>query len=150
MVEITPEHLNVSKAESAANTLTYDQYEVPNSQGAKRVFLEDIMLTVSHPDLVASTKTMVEAIAIRGKLDAAPGAVNISQVGAVHQISSNIWCDATPLPVAVDGSVPDDREGPFEIPKYRDGKFYLTLAIKGTACTAVKTVYCHAEFSIER
>lgn len=142
--------LNFSKAESAANTMTRETKEVPMSEGARRVFIEDIMLDATEPSVVASTKTMVEVMLSRAKLDADPGGIDLSEDGVVHKIESITWSDATPLPILMKQPGPKDREGPFEVYRHRDGKFYVTLCVKGTNLTAAATAYAHIEFSIER
>lgn len=143
----TCEWLNIAKAESDNNTLTYESFEVPNSAGAKAVILEDIMADLTEPSYVANTKVFVEGSILRGKQ--IPGNANLDQTGCVFKIQNLVWGNASEV-IAIGGITPSQREGPFEIPKSPDGKFYITICVKSYSETKANTMSAHLEFSVIR
>lgn len=145
----THEHDNISVQETSINTINYSNVEVPNSQGAKAVIIEDIILDCDGPQAVASTETVVNASVLAGKIT--PTTCNINQEGTLLGIKEELFCDASAVRVYHNSGGPIMREGPFPIFKdTRDGKFYVTIAVKGTDCTAVRGAYARLDYTVVR
>jgi len=141
------EGYNSSKVESAANTLTYENVEVPNSSGARNVHLVRAELDPDAPEYVAASDTVVVAIAILGK--STPTSVDLAQVGAITTKSiTKFSTGAAQFAAVVSG--PDQAQGRWEIPKNpSDGKYYFTIAVKGSNNVAAKYVRYRCDFEVE-
>lgn len=138
---------NGSKAESAANTMTYDNVEVPESYGAKRVFVVRAEMDVSVPDYIAASQTLTGACLIAGKT--APSAVEISEPGAITSVRA-IQLSTGAAQFASMHHGPDQAQGHWEVPRNAaDNKFYITVGVKGGGNTNAKTVYYRVDFEVE-
>jgi hypothetical protein len=128
--------------------LVYDNVEVPNSQGAKTVWLTHAELDVGKPTpSAAGTDAYAEACIILGK--AAPTAVNISQVGALQSKKTTVVSNGTAaIGVAYEG--PEQKVGLFPVPMHGDGKYYFTIAVKGAGASSTATVAYRCDFLIKR
>lgn len=138
---------NGSKLESGNNTMTYDNVEVPETLNAKRVFVVRVELDTSMPQYVAAADTYAEANALIGKL--APSSCQISEPGAIT--SKRVIAKSTgAAQFAIVHEGPEQAQGRWEIPKApADGKYYVTVGVKGTACTGQMTVHYRFDFEIE-
>lgn len=145
----THEHDNILAAETSINTLKYESIEVPNSSGAKMVLIEDVLLDCDGPQAVASTETVVTGGVFSGKL--APTAINPNEGGLVAMVKEELFCDASGVRVYHNSGGPVDREGPFPVYRdTRDSKFYVTIAVKSTDCTAVRSAYARLDYTVVR
>lgn len=142
------ESINSSKVESAANTLTLDKQEVPNSSGAKEVYLLRAEVDVSAPDYVAASNTHTTGSLVLG--DLVPTTPELDQKGAITTKSISILSTgAAGFAAIVSG--PGQAQGRWKIPKSPiDKKYYVTGAIKGTLNTAAKTLSYRADFEVLR
>jgi hypothetical protein len=131
-------HGNSSKTESAANTATTDQVEIPGSAGAKQVFIRRIELDIVEPDYVAASNTTTRAAACAGKIDATGSWV--SQPGVITSKSIRILSTgAAGFAAIMDG--PSEANGRWEVFKdNNDGKFYITFVVHGNNNTGAKAV----------
>lgn len=138
---------NGSKTETAANTMTYDNVEVPDSQQAKKVYIVRAELDVAAPDYVAASNTATIANVIAGKT--APTDPGISEAGAITSKSCQKFSTgAAGYAAIVEG--PDQAQGRWEVFKNpSDGKFYFTVGVKGVLNTGAKTAYYRVDFEIE-
>jgi hypothetical protein len=144
------EVLNGSLVESAINTLTTTQVEVPNSTGAKVVMLDYVELDLTPPLPVAATTVQRDAIALAGKLS--PSSALLSEAGAVAARHITLWNEAG---AAVAAAVVSLGEEPMASPVLllqdpTTRKYYVTLAIKGTAegVGDVGTIHYHMRFRV--
>lgn len=144
---ITYQSKNSYKTESGNNTLTIDNVEVPESTGAKRVHIIRVEMDVSLPTYVAASTTAVNAVLIGGKVT--PSVCTIAEPGAITTKAVIIVSTgAAGLGVVIEG--PNQAQGHWEIFRdSRDGKYYFTVAVVGTANTATKTVCYRVDFEIE-
>ena len=130
--------VNTSATESGANTLKYENIEVGASH-LKGVLIRGLALNVQAPDSVASTTT--EAIACLRLGKHAPTTIaNLSHDGVIAIVNEVMTSDATPQPVNTREEGPFTRDGlMISVPRDVDGKFYVTLMVKGVSNTAAKT-----------
>lgn len=139
------EHYNGEKQEGAANTIAYENVEVPNSYGAKKCFLIRVEMDVTVPDKVASTDTYSMGMFAVGKFT--PTTCDVSQSGAITTKHWVCYSDATPDRMAFLVNGPDQAQGRWEVPRNpQDGKYYFTAAIVGAGNTNAKKVYYRADF----
>lgn len=142
--------INGSLAESVANTVNYEKVEIPGSQGAKSVILEDIAIDVNAPNAVNSTETIRSgAILVGNQENETISAPLLSNRGNVCQVGEALYTDGSGVQVTHTAHGPVYREGPFPVPKYTDDKYYVTPIIKSSNCTTVGTVYYRLDFTIE-
>lgn len=142
------EVLNGSLEESVAGTLKSQQVEVPNSGGAKGVTLIFADIICANPALVASTATAVGALILAGAQS--PTTIDLSETGALHSKKKFFWSDATPD--LIDQVFQGDycMQVPINIPKNADGKYYVTVAVKGDNNAVVKKMHYHMRFAVAR
>ena len=139
------ESANGTVTESAANTITNSQVEVPNSYGAKKVFVRSAELDPFEPDVVASGWSKTYAVACAGKQT--PTSATLADQGAFTTKEKRLWCASTaPVVRATDG--PDQYMGPRQIFPDQDGKFYVTIAVLGSGNSAAKNVRYNIEFMV--
>lgn len=145
----TIEHINSSKAETAAHTLTYENVEVPNSNGAKAVHVVRVEMHLDEPQHVAASTTAVMGLMVAGKIT--PTTALLNQVGALTQKTRYKYSNGASA-YAAETVGPEQAQGRWEVPKYPgDGKFYITPVVCGSAtCTAALTVYYRVDFEVER
>lgn len=138
---------NGSKAESAANTMTYDNVEIPDSIGAKRVFIIRAEIDVDQPEYVAASNTFTMGIVQAGKLS--PSAATINEPGAItSKTFMKLSTGAANFAAIVEG--PDQAQGRWEVYKApNDNKYYFTVGIKGLARTAAGVITYRVDFEIE-
>jgi hypothetical protein len=145
-VGIRKSHKNGSKVESAINTLTLDRVEVPGSQGAKRVFISVSEIDLTAPDRIAATLCQSTGSILAGY--ATPSSTGLAEEGCVHTNQIHNFAEADNHdyigPQAITGVL-------FEVPKYTDGKYYFTAAVKGenNAAGNTKTIRYHLDFLME-
>jgi len=141
------ESVNTSIVETAANTLTPLQVEVPNSIGAKAVVMKYAELEVDLPDIVA-TRSVTYGLLQVGKKT--PTATNLSQADAVMNANVVEEGGAGPVTKGLLISGPECRDCRIPIRSEQDGKYYVTLAVKGVNNTGAKNCYLRAEFEVYR
>lgn len=135
--------------ESAVNTFSTDNYEVPNSEGARGVALRRFEFDVSDPEVngVANTESSVRALLLRGK--ATPTTTQLNQTNALASRTRRAVGDASKHTCVWDEG-PDVYKGPCPIPRAEDGKYYYTVALKGESNTNARSVSWAAEFIVIR
>lgn len=142
--------LNTSKAESAANTYTGLNVELPSTAGAKRVYITNIVLDISPPSVEASQdNSVVGALMVGYQERTASAHVGVS--GVIGLIRERIRADATPDPTLHTGNAPFQREGVrIRVPKTGDGKYFIYLEVCGTGNAAASTIYARVEYIVEK
>jgi hypothetical protein len=144
------EVLNGSKSESAANTLTYESIEIPNSYGAKTVWVKRVQIDVDLAEIPAGANGTAysRGSAIVGKV--VPTSIELEQVGCITTKKSLHYSAGAGVPAAALIEGPEVYEGPIEVPRYQDGKYYITNAIHGAGNVAVKIIHYHWEFAVQK
>jgi len=142
------EFQNNSKNESANNTLTYENVEVPNSNGALEVHVIASEIDCKDPSYVAAQVTKCYASLISGKV--IPTTPLISEPGAFHTVEKTILSTgAAGFAAYIHG--PSQVRGYFNVPKSAlDGKFYITACLLGVQNTATMSMYWRLDFEIIR
>lgn len=139
-------HKNGGKTESAANTMTYENVEIPDTMLAKRVWIVRAELDCSWPEYVAAQNTSTGMIIGTGKT--APASVSINQDGVISSRKhSKFSTGAAQFACFAEG--PEQAEGHFEVFKHMDGKFYFTIGILGVQNTAAGSCAYRVDFEIE-
>lgn len=146
---IIEHHKSGSVAMTALNTLKTVKVDLGLPANCKAAVVEDVMIDVLGPDLVATTLTRVKGLLAIGNGESDITAVDASQPGCIVLAEETVVSDATPLPVVLTGATPVYREGPFKCVKDQDGNWYITLALISTACTNLKTIYYRVDLSME-
>lgn len=150
-IAATIERLTGVLTETVINTIKYLAIAVPNTAGAKAVFLKRIVQIASKPDMVASTLCVVNTLTQMGNL--VPTVCEMSQAAPINKQSALQHSDATPLPIFC------NWVGPFElanmsrrIPKHTDGSYYITASVKSENASAgvFGSVTYAAEFEVWR
>jgi hypothetical protein len=134
--------------QTVLNTAKVQKFLLPNTAGAKQVILEDVIIDVTVPDLVATTLTKAYGSIMLGDQENITPGPGLDNVGTILTVAEEVVSDATPLPVVHASDGPAQREGPFEVPKAQDGDFYVTLYINSVACTAMKSVTGRVDYTI--
>lgn len=133
------------------NTLVYEQIEVPNSAGAKLVLIDYAELDVIPPTPVAATIITRDAVLIAGK--AAPTTAKLSESGAICGRSVVVLGAAGAAEAsAVYSAGEEPMSNPVVLlPESGTGKYYVTVAIKGTNEGAgdTGTVHYHFRFRVQ-
>jgi hypothetical protein len=133
--------------EATVNTIKYENVEVPNSQGANRVTLIAMDLDMDDYDAVTTAEHSVSAMIAVGKQ--VPTAILLNQAGAIHKCVRKGLSNGTAKIGEI--NVHDPRVvGRYEIGKSSDGKFYITVAVKGVNNTNPRSAYYHCDFEVER
>jgi hypothetical protein len=140
-------HLTLT--ETAANTFKALKKDLNLPVGAKAAVIEDIIMEVDTPSIVASTLCQVYGAVAIGNQEATMSSCTISQAGTILKEVKTIVSDATPLPVIYDSVDPLDREGPFPLVKDPDGAWYVTLGVQGVANAGVKGVHARLDMTVE-
>jgi hypothetical protein len=145
---VNQERLNGSVSETVVNTQATSSIEVPNSQGKKLVFLDLVELDALPPQIVAATVTTVEAVCVAGK--STPTTPTLDQSGAVAARVIKIYPQAGAAVVqAVYSAGEEAMDSPVQLFPAVDGKYYVTIAVKGTANAAtLMTVRYHCRFRV--
>jgi hypothetical protein len=135
-------HVKLSVVETAANGGKVGQIEIA-PKGSRDVILRYSTLSVSDPDIVASTKTEVNA-SVHVGYEATAVTPGLGNTGAIMHEGSVIYADATPdiMTHTLKGDSP--FVGALPIQPYNDGSYYLSLHVKGTSCTGVKSAQLQA------
>lgn len=135
-----------SVSESTVNTIKNSQIEVPNSSGAKKVYVRSAYLETEIPDIIASGWSKCRGLLQAGKQT--PTSCLLDETAAIIASEQNIWC-ASSAPVIHFDSSPLQYRGPREVKPDQDGKFWVTVAVLGSQQTTTKTVYYTVEFVID-
>lgn len=142
------ERLNSSVTESAANTYKATAAEVPNSSGAKSVWLTGFEIDIETPDAVTSGWSTLEGQLMIGHQESTTS-INLAASGVVSTYKRSRYDDGSNVPVVADNQGPYSRVGPVKIPRHVDNKYYVTIGNKGTGQTDASTVRYSAEFIVE-
>lgn len=134
--------------ESAANTINYANVEVPNSAGAKKVMLRHAELDLDQPNRTTAGVASCQSTILVGKQ--APTTVALSGSGCLF--TTKIWQlhDGTNT-IGLNGEGPV-RQNDMMVPigKDADGKYYVTVAVKGLSNAAAVSVNYRLDFLVER
>lgn len=126
-----------SLSETTVNTLKTEKVEII-APGAKMLVLDTVFIEVDAPEGIAATLTQVKAAIAVGDCEQAITAaadVLASTPGVVALASPKMYgAGVCTMQTALE-FYPKRA-----IPKTADGKYYITVAIKGTANVAVKSV----------
>jgi len=148
MTSITQVMINGSLVESAANTLTPDQLEVPGSQGATKVTLVECKLQIDPPDAIAGVSRS-QAVVQTGLQT--PTNPFISQDDAVCAEDFLAFGSAAGTYVFLVELQRGQLSHPVDVQvQQNSGEYYVTLAVQGEANTNVKTVYYSMTFNVTR
>jgi len=145
---VSQEKLNGYKQEAVVNTLVQESVEVPNSMGKKTVFLDLVELDLLPPQVVAATVTTAEAVIVAGK--ATLTAAELSQSGAVCARMIKIFPQAGAAVVqAIYSAGEEAMDAPVQLFPAPDGKYYVTIGVKGTS-NAATLMLCryHCRFRV--
>lgn len=142
------ENVNTVKAETGLNTLSYLAVEVPNSMGAQRVDLVYALLQLPVPETVAATVTIINGALLAGKKT--PTGLSLDSPDQLLTKGREKITEAGPAVKAVVETGPDEVIRRVPIRPEQDGRYYVTIAIKSTAATAVQSVFLRAEFDVYR
>jgi hypothetical protein len=133
--------------EGGANTISTTPAQVPNSQGAKRVWLVRCEIDMSWPDYQAAVSPEVRGAIALGKVTGTdPG------LGQTHVITSKKHkyhsTGAANFGVSEEG--PGQAQGRWEIfPDNDDKGFWYTPMVMGVNCTVAKTMSYRIDFEME-
>jgi hypothetical protein len=146
MTEQVP--LNRSLVETAANTFTAEEVEVPNTAGAHKVVMTRCLVETTLSEGIAATQTetrgSVSVGQVKSSLDSA-GQILANNLG-VAALGFN-GCYGVGRALACGENLKECFPSR-EVPKSSDGKFYVTLAVKGANNTVAKYVRIAAEFAV--
>lgn len=142
-------HKHGSLTMSALNTLKVEKVDLGLPKTCKAAVVEDLLIDVGAPDVVASTKTVTQGLFAIGNGENVITAINPAQAGCILIAQEIYVSDATPLPTVIVGANPNDREGPFGLVKDADGNWYITLAIDTSNCTALKSIQYRVDYTME-
>lgn len=134
---------------TAVNTIHSTPYEVPNSNGAKRVFLSYAEIETYSPESVAATETSVHSALFIGKKTAST--CDLDQEGCVTNVKSFKYCTAGPVPTLVwiaGPEAPPMLPPGVEITKHTDGKFYITISTNTVGHSIVRGSRAHLRFFV--
>lgn len=134
---------------TALNTFKVSKKDLSLPANTKAAVIEDIIMEIGVPDIVASTTTVTQGALAIGNQEASMANCSIGNAGTIIKDKCVIVADATPLPVVYDSSDPLMREGPFPLIKDADGQWYVTLGITSVACTNLKEVSVRLDLTIE-
>jgi hypothetical protein len=145
------EKVNGSKAEAAVNTLASVQVEIPNSSGAKLVMLDYVELDCPPALPVAATIITRNVALIAGKVT--PASALISEPGAIcGRVVQTLGAAGAAEASAVFSAGEEPMANPVVLlPDAADGKFYVTIAVKGTNEGAgdLATVHYHLRCRVQ-
>jgi hypothetical protein len=136
--------------QTVLNTAKWLKVVLPGTEGALKVILEDLIIDVSAPSIVASTRTTAYGTLYLGDQEAAAPGPGLESNGAVATVWEEYVSDATPLPVVHAGATPIMREGPFDIGRSPDGSYYITIYVTSAACTAMMSLTGRVDYTIYR
>jgi hypothetical protein len=122
--------------------------EINGSSGASRVYIFGWQVSGQEPDAIASTKCKTDVFFGWGNLEHLT-TFGPTTDGGLAMFSRVLQCDASTLPVYVDGTQSKDvllnlREQYIPVPKSNDGKFYFTVGVKGTSNGTGNKKYVYA------
>jgi len=138
-------NINFSITEDTNNTIKYLAVEVPNPTGKSRCFMYHSEIEASLPNDVASTWTQSVASIFVG--NQAPTSVLLSAADCVQSEKIVKYCGAGAAPVLLTVDGPEEVSSPCEIPRQaKDGKFYITGAVKGWNNSSATAAYFHCRF----
>lgn len=145
---VSQEKVNNVLAETVKNTLAYVNVEVPNSSGKKTVMLDLVELDAFPPEVVQAVTTTCEAVLIAGK--ATPTTATLDVSGAVAARVIMIYGQAGAAAVqALYSAGEEAMDSPVQLFPAVDGKYYITVAVKGTNNAAsLMSVRYHARFRV--
>jgi hypothetical protein len=151
LYHLKQEKVNGSKAEVAINTLASAQIEVPNSSGAKLVMLDYAELDCPPALPVAATIITRNVALVAGKVT--PATAFISEPGAVcGRVVQTLGAAAAAEASAMFSAGEEPMSNPVVLlPDPADGKYYVTIVIKGTNEGAgdLATVHYHMRFRVQ-
>lgn len=125
-------NLNGNLCESKVATLKYKHIEIPDVEDGEDVYVDYARL-MCRPvtDIITSLPSSVTAVLCLGRI--VPTSTLASQTQAIAQDAWVVWSNATPLAVACARRTNSILSLPIAVPKEKNGKSYLTLAVMGTA-----------------
>lgn len=138
--------LNGSLAETTAGTLKYLAIEVPGAAGAKAVQMYEAFIVTGIPDIIAGSSRSQANLCIGDKI---PTSVQIDQKDAVCGYDIFMVGSAPGTPESNVVFATGRLGAPVMVPKdASSGKYYVTVAVKGTNNTTLQVVYYHMRFIV--
>lgn len=138
--------LHKALAEAVVNTLKVEKVEVPNTNGAKMVRLDSVLIEIDAPEGIAATATEVKASVSVGDCEAAitaAAAIIASTPGVSAEIHARMYGAGSCIMDTSKEYHPNRM-----VPATPDGKHYITVAVKGANNVAVKTARVSATFTL--
>jgi hypothetical protein len=131
---------------TVANTIHSTSVVVPNSAGAKAVWITQVELDVQVGDNTATKSATVEGVVVAGSKTLT--STNISQEGAITSNGNHRLTDGTD-PIHIEHYGPHHKSGAWPIAAEQDGTFKFTVGCWSSGCTAVRNCWYRVDFLME-
>lgn len=137
--------------EETVNTFKQEKVEVPNSTNCRSVRLDRVVIVCGESEAIAATLTKVHAGVGVGDIVSQVNSAGLCSaatpgVCAEHEHFKGCLTGVT-TPNLLNSRIKEMHPGRF-VPKGADGKYYVTVGLKGSSNVGVKSVSYDMEFTV--